>query len=217
MSLKSSIILPVLNQEDHISRIIREYHKALAKIEHEFILVVNPSSDNSLLVSHALVKELGKETVRVVPSKHKGWGRSVLIGLDKATGDILCYTNSSRTTPEDLGLAIRLAQFSPEQDYVIKAMRRFRKSRVRRIGSLIYNIEARTIFDLASWDVNGTPKVFSRNIYQKVHLKERGDLIDLEFLVESKRNGFLVTNPPPPVIRLVIGRHVPSHFSPITY
>ena len=45
---------------------------------------------------------------------------------------------------------------------VVKANRKIREHWTRRLGSLLYNLECRALFDLSNWDVNGTPKVFPR-------------------------------------------------------
>ena len=44
----------------------------------------------------------------------------------------------------------------------MKANRKIRDNWRRRLGSLLYNLECRALFDLANWDINGTPKVFPR-------------------------------------------------------
>jgi hypothetical protein len=45
----------------------------------------------------------------------------------------------------------------------VKANRKIRDHWSRRLGSLLYNLECRALFDLSVWDVNGTPKVFPRS------------------------------------------------------
>ena len=67
---------------------------------------------------------------------------------------------------------------------------------VRRIGSVLYNVECRTLFDLPVWDVNGTPKVFSRDVAGQLNLQEDGDLIDLEFIVRCTQLGVQILEVP---------------------
>jgi hypothetical protein len=42
------------------------------------------------------------------------------------------------------------------------------------------------LFDLACWDVNGTPKVFPRSCSRLLSLTREDDLIDLEFNVVAR-------------------------------
>jgi len=43
------------------------------------------------------------------------------------------------------------------------------------------------LFDLPTWDINATPKVFPRALYDALELKADGDLIDLEFYLKCRR------------------------------
>ncbi len=75
-------------------------------------------------------------------------------------------------------------------EVVLKANRRIRESRRRRLGSLLYNIECRALFDLSVWDINGTPKIFPRRFPALLDLRHDDDLLDLEFNVVCARNGY---------------------------
>jgi|SRR5712692_10303413 len=189
-----SIILPVYNQADHIAEIIEEYQTALARVQNprEFILVVNASHDNSLDACQKLAAD--DSTIRVLNSAQGGWGRAVKLGLEAAQGDLLCYTNSARTTAPDLLLLLLYGIANP--DSVIKANRKVRESWRRRFGSLLYNLECRAVFDLPYWDINGTPKVFPRSFDKLLTLSRNDDLIDLEFNVICRREDYPILEVP---------------------
>lgn len=191
---KVSIVLPVYNQADHIESLIKNYQTALQhiSIETEFVLVVNNSHDGSLVTCQNLASE--DSHIRVIHSEQGGWGLAVNLGLKDATGDLICYTNSARTSPEDLVLIIVYALSNV--NIVLKANRKIRESFRRRFGSLLYNLECRSLFDFAYWDVNGTPKVFPREFDALFNLKENGDLVDLEFLIACKDNDYPVLEIP---------------------
>ena len=180
-----SVILPIYNQADHLERIVEAYERALeaAGIEHELLLVVNGSRDASLEIARAVAERYA--AVRVFSEQRSGWGRAVKRGIREARGAHLAYTNSARTTDRDLTLMLLYARAFPET--IVKANRKIRESIVRRVGSLLYNIECRTLFDLSSWDVNGTPKVFPRSFQALLALQRDDDLIDAEFCAVSRR------------------------------
>ena len=183
-----SIVLPVHNQADHIAEIVEAYLAAVARLPHpvEVILVPNASTDGSDAVCLELAER--DERIRVVPVEQAGWGSSVKAGLSAARGDVLCYTNSARTTPEILMLALVYGTAYPE--VAIKANRRIRDNWRRRLGSVFYNLECRALFDLSVWDVNGTPKVFPRSFGKLLELDRDDDLIDLEFAVTCRRESY---------------------------
>jgi glycosyltransferase involved in cell wall biosynthesis len=189
-----SVVLPVHNQADHVGEVVREYETALERIPaaHELILVVNGCSDSSADVCRELESSLG--SVRVVESARGGWGRAVLLGLEASKGDVLAYTNLARTRAEELTLLLLYGLVHP--DVVVKANRKIRDSLYRRMGSLLYNLECRALFDLSYWDINGTPKVFPRSLGKLLELTRTDDLIDLEFHVVCRREGYRVLEVP---------------------
>jgi dolichol-phosphate mannosyltransferase len=189
-----SVVLPVHNQADHVVDVVREYETALARLPapHETILVVNGSTDRSSEVCRAL--ERSNPAIRVLESEKGGWGRAVLLGIAAAKGDLLCYTNLARTRAEDLTLLLLYGMVHP--DLVVKANRKIRDSAYRRLGSLLYNLECRALFDLSYWDINGTPKVFPRSLSKLLELSRKDDLLDAEFNVVCRREGYRVLEVP---------------------
>ena len=190
----TSLILPVHNQADHIARIIDSYQATLERLAgaYEVVVVPNACTDHSV----AVCRELGRrdERIRTVEQELGGWGRAVKAGLAAARGETLCYTNSARTSGEMLLLMLAYAAAYP--DVVLKANRRLRDSWQRRFGSLIYNLECRVLFDLATWDINGTPKIFPRRFSHLLELTSDDDLIDAEFNVVCQREGYPVIEVP---------------------
>jgi len=183
-----SIILPVFNQADHIRQAVGEYLQALSSVPFswEMILVVNGCRDDSWEQCQALAQ--ASPPICAILSRKAGWGRAVRQGLHAASGDFICYTNSARTRPQDLLLLLLYSYANPKT--VIKANRKIRESRQRRIGSLLYNIECRSLFDLPYWDINGTPKVFPREFQHLMNLSREDDLIDLEFHILCRRHRY---------------------------
>lgn len=183
-----SIVLPVHNQADHMRQVVEGHLAALSRVPHpaELILVPNACRDDSEAVCAALAA--AHPEVCVVRSPQGGWGAAVRCGLAAAHGDLLCYTNSARTTPEELTLLLLYAVAYPGT--VVKANRKIREGWVRRIGSLLYNLECRTLFDLSNWDINGTPKVFPRTFAKLLAVSRDDDLLDAEFNLICRRESY---------------------------
>ena len=184
----ASIVLPVHNQGDHLEGLVRGYLGVLTKlpIPYELVLVPNACRDHSVEVCRGLAAE--HDNVRVLELGGGGWGLAVRTGLREAQGDLLCYTNSARTSPELLTLSLIYAVAYP--NIMVKANRRIRDSLVRRLGSLLYNMECRVLFDLPTWDINGTPKVFPRKFEKLLSPEREDDLIDAELTVICQREGY---------------------------
>jgi glycosyltransferase involved in cell wall biosynthesis len=150
------------------------------------VLVPNACRDRSPDICRSLA--LRRDNVRVVELAEGGWGRAVRAGLAEASGDLLCYANSARTQPPMLTLMLVYAAAYPNA--VLKANRTIRDSFQRRVGSLLFNLECRALFDLPTMDVNGTPKVFPRSFARLLELTRDDDLIDVEFMLTCMREGY---------------------------
>jgi glycosyltransferase involved in cell wall biosynthesis len=183
-----SVVIPVYNQADHIERIVHEFEGELAKFPGtwEMILVVNGSRDGSSEVCAQLARE--NPSIHSIDSDRGGWGHAVKLGLQAANGDLLCYTNSARTSAQDLLLMLLYEVAYP--NVVVKANRKIRDSWRRRLGSLLYNLECRALFDLSQWDINGTPKIFPRSFSALLELTCDDDLIDAEFNAVCRRERY---------------------------
>ena len=189
-----SIVLPVHNQGPYIGGIVASYVAALEDIGRpcELVLAVNASRDDSLTVCEGLAARY--PPVRVIHDPEPGWGRAVKAGLRASRGDLLCYTNSARTSAAELRQVLLEAIANPGD--VIKATRQLRESWKRRLGSLLYNVECRALFGFSTRDVNATPKVFSRAHAALLMLTSDGDLLDAEFLMICAREGYRVREVP---------------------
>jgi glycosyltransferase involved in cell wall biosynthesis len=200
-----SIVLPVHNQADHIADIVDRYRQALEQLPgtFEYVLVTNACRDDSPAICAGLASGSGG-SIHAIDLELGGWGRAVRAGLAHATGDWLCYTNSARTSPELLASVLGYAGVYPE--VVVKAQRTVREHWQRRLGSVLYNLECRVLLDLASWDVNGTPKVFPRSFAGLLELERNDDLIDAEFLAVCRSAKYPLLEVPTVVIERHGGR-----------
>jgi glycosyltransferase involved in cell wall biosynthesis len=189
-----SIILPVHNDAAYLNEVVAEYESVLTRLStlHELILVPNGCRDQSPAICRQLSEK--HSSVRVVESERGSWGLAVKQGLAVARGDLLCYTNLARTGPADLLLLLLYAVAYP--NVVVKANRKIRESVIRRLGSLIYNLECRALFDLSYWDINGTPKIFPRTFVRLLALKREDDLIDAEFNLICREENYPVIEVP---------------------
>jgi glycosyltransferase involved in cell wall biosynthesis len=192
-----SVVLPCRNQADHIGQVLAWYAGPLSALgkPYELVVVPNACTDDT----EGVVRKLAEAdpTVRVVVNPQGGWGRSVLAGLAAARGELLCYTNSARTEPEQIPQLLGIYDASAAERVTLAKVRRERRGApMREIGSFFYNLEGRLLFGLPVGDVNGTPKVFPRSLYERAGLAETGDLIDLEFIAKADRLGARVVEMP---------------------
>jgi glycosyltransferase involved in cell wall biosynthesis len=191
----ASLVLPVRNQAEHVAFVVEGFLGAFQKLDRacELVLVPNGCRDASAEICAELAAER-PDRVRTVELTKAGWGRAINAGLEAARGEVLGYTNSARTTPETATLMLAYAIAYP--DTVLKATRRVRESMRRKVGSIVYNFECRRLFDLATWDVDGTPKLFPRSFHHLLRIDSSTDLFDLELLRRCRYAGYPVIEVP---------------------
>ncbi len=180
-----SVVLPCRDQEGHIEAALEQYFPPLSSLGKPFELVVVPNACTD--ATPQIVRNVAARhpEVRVVDNPRGGWGLSVLAGLRAARGDILCYANSARTDPAVIPPLLEL--YAANAPCLAKVCRESRGAPLRQAGSLLYNLEGRLLLGIRGRDVNGTPKVFPRALFEVVPLGEEGDLLDMELMARVSR------------------------------
>lgn len=191
----ASLVLPFHDQADHVAVVVRAFLAELAKLDRrcELVLVPNGCRDASPEICAELAARHPQE-IQVVALERGGWGRAVNAGLEAARGELLGYTNSARTTPATAMMMLAYAFAYP--DVMLKATRRSREGVGRKLGSVVYNFECRRLFDLATWDVDGTPKLFPRTFRHLLQIDSDSELFDLEVLRACRYAGYPVIEVP---------------------
>jgi hypothetical protein len=180
-----SLVLPVYNQADHIVDVVERMAAVFRGRPWEIILVPNACHDESPQLCRRLARR--HRGVRSIENPLGGWGLSVRVGLQAARGRFIGYTNSARTDPATVPELFNLIRKCPE--VLAKVRRTHRGHPLREFGSTLYNLECRLLFGTRSGDVNGTPKIFSKESYRRMHLTSDGDLLDAEVLAWCRRLG----------------------------
>lgn len=191
--VKFSIILPLYKQADHAVDLYNMYvsNLNLWSDSWELLFIVNGVNDGT---ADKLKKINTYNNVQVHYLEKGGWGRAVKCGLSKASGKYLCYTNSARTEITDLIMILKYAEVN--DDNVVKATRIIREALIRKMGSVLYNLECRLLFKVPVWDVNGTPKVIPQKIYKQINITSEDDLIDAEIIALCAKNNFRIIEIP---------------------
>jgi glycosyltransferase involved in cell wall biosynthesis len=180
-----SVILPLYKQVNHAEHLYNTYTSALDTLGEswELLFIVNGFDDGA---ADKLRSINTRPNVKVLYLEVGGWGRAVKYGLAQGTGKYLCYTNSARTEIDDLLMILNYAKVN--NDNVVKATRIIREKMTRKIGSTLYNLECRILYKVPIWDVNGTPKVLPRKVYDQLNITSDDDLIDAEIMIKCVRN-----------------------------
>ena len=185
-----SIVIPFFNEEDNVRDALNSIEYALKnnKIKYEIVAVDNGSSDRTEAILRELKENMGSlKIVRVHVNEGYGWG--IRCGLKEAAGEyigfmcgdnqiepkaILDVYNKVRIENLDLGKVRRVQRYD---------------GFIRKIISFFYNIICPKLFSIGEKDLNGTPKIFKRSIFEKLNLISKGWFIDAEIMIKVSRMG----------------------------
>lgn len=189
-----SLILPVVDEEKIIGKVVADIEKVLKNesIDYEIILVENESKDNTPEV----IKDMAGKNKRLkVTETKRGYGSAVLAGLKKASGEYISYMPSDGQI--EAAILGKLWQEIKKGKYdLVKIKRLNRESFMRSLRSKIFNLLAHLLFTIDMSDINGSPRIFLREKLKTLDLAFKDSFIDTEFAVKAHLLGWKIKEIP---------------------
>jgi glycosyltransferase involved in cell wall biosynthesis len=185
-----SIVIPLYNEEDNAAPVLKDIDYALktALKAYEIIAVNNGSIDNTGLVLKKLEQEIPSLKVITVPV-NQGYGWGILAGLKESSGSYVGFMcGDNQVEPAAL---IDVYNKAVNECLDLCKVRRIKRhdGAVRKIITFFYNIICPFLFSISAGDLNGTPKVFKRAVFEKLGLVSKGWFIDAEIMIKCARLG----------------------------
>ncbi len=188
---KVSIILPLYRQSKQVNKLIeiysliRQRHKSV----NEIIFVVNNGDETT----HRAIKKIQDDFFKVLFVSDGGWGKGIKEGVNHANGNWILYTNSARTHFDDLNRFLNESKFVSNQLY--KACRKSR-GMLRKMISKIMELEFAFFSGIHQTDINGTPKLLEKELFQNLDLIEDNVFIDSELTLKVRSRGLFFQDIP---------------------
>lgn len=183
--IEVSIVIPTLNEEQSIGLVLEGIRRQLPKAE---IIVVDSSDDKTAEIASSF-------GAIVIKQDKKGYGAAIRAGLNRAKGRILAFMDGDGTyDPSDLK---RLIDIVRRGDTDVATGLRFSSkpvgmSTARYIGNSIVNMVFSLLFLKKIRDTQTGMKVFSKDTYLKMSLKENGMPFSTEVLTEACRKSLRI-------------------------
>lgn len=186
-----TVIMPAYNEEDNIALAVEEVVvEVLNRVEGADLIVVNDGSRDQ---TAAILEQLQAKEPRlsVVNKTNSGHGPSLIVGMNKATGDFLFLVDSDRQIPLDC--FPRLWEAAREYDAVIGTRESRQDPKFRLMLSSVIRVVINTVFGVQASDVNTPCKVFKRKIWQEIYARLQNDAIlapSLLIPIYAKRHNY---------------------------
>jgi len=190
-----SVIIPAYNEAHNIAKTLKNVERALDKIDrpHEVIVV----SDGSTDATAAVARRLKLKHVRVINyPKNRGKGYALTVGTNASKGEMVTFFDAGGDfDATQIDKFIKLMEVFDAQ--IVIGSKRHPASRVnypldRQIGSRLYQLLIRLLFNLNIKDTQTGLKLFRRDVLAKILPRAlvKRYAFDLELLVIAKHLGY---------------------------
>jgi len=184
---KVSIVIPTMNEEASIGRVIDEVRAALTGWEHEILIVDTDSRDKTRAIAAA-------KGARVVDEPRRGYGRAYKTGFAAAEGEVVATLDADFTYPADRIPELAQLVASGEADFVsgdrLSKIEEGAMSGMHRVGNAILNLTFCRLFGFDVRDSQSGMWVFRRAILDGLSVKSDRMAFSEELKLEVLRGGW---------------------------
>ncbi|MEC7640693.1 MAG: glycosyltransferase family 2 protein [Nitrospinota bacterium] len=210
-----SIVIPFFNEEPNVEGVLKEIIRLLAdhRIDYEIIAVNNGSTDGTGEIIETFSAANDRVKILSVPV-NQGYGNGILEGLKKASGRHLGYSDGDgQNDGESIVGCYKELQISPELELAKGVPRKIEENFFRKFVSKVYNFLVSTLFGIEATGINCKPKIFTRQLYEKLNPESKDWFIDAEIMIKCTRMNVRYVEYP---IKVLQRKEGASHVSPKT-
>lgn len=182
--MELSVVIPFYNEEDNVRDVLESIDSVLkgTGIDYEIIPVNNGSLDRTGEILQGL--SIGNKRLKIVTvDVNEGYGLGIREGLKAGSGRYIGFMCGDNQVEPDTILAVY--RKAKEENLDLCKVERIKRydGLSRRVISFFYNIICPALFGIKSTDLNGTPKVFRKEIYDKLGIISKRWFIDGEIMI----------------------------------
>lgn len=188
-----SAVIPAYNEAKSLPLLIEEYKKAKNNIKFQLVIVDNGSSDGTREYLAEEIKKKENKFIKVVAiEKNIGYGNGIHQGLKNCDAEIISWSHADmQCSPEDIFKGYELYKTLNNPFILVKGHRidRDKKSLILTYGLAVYSfIILLKFFN----DINGQPKIFSKDLFAKFQNPPKGFSYDLYVQYIALKNKYKV-------------------------
>ena len=168
--MELTIIIPCFNEADNISLIVKRFIRCKPKnLSAELLLINNGSSDTSEKEIICYSKKYPDVRYFSI-EKNIGYGNGIWVGLQKATGDFLCWTHADMQTDikECFEAYNMMMSLDKKKTSYIKGERVDGRSKIERLLSFGMEIVEFIILGKYLSEINAQPNLFHKSFIYKL-------------------------------------------------
>lgn len=184
-----SISIPFYNEEPNVKRVLEDSIQILTanNVDFEIIAIDNGSSDQT----GKIIKEIAEKNARIKLLRveiNQGYGNGIIAGLKASKGRFIGYMDGDgQIDPEAVLGCYKELLISDQFDLAKGFPRGIPGSFIRRYISKFYNAFVTSLFRIETLGINCKPKIFKRELFEKLNLESKDWFIDAEIMIKATR------------------------------
>jgi glycosyltransferase involved in cell wall biosynthesis len=196
ITLRASVVVPCFNECETITELLDRVQAV--PIDKEVIVVDDGSTDGSRELLRRRVEERHDIVLKLLP-RNRGKGAAVREGLQAASGDVIIIQDADlEYDPADYPILLRPIQTGKAK--VVYGSRFLGEHKAmyfwHSLGNRLLTLLCNVLFDTTLTDMETCYKVFTRDIAQRLKLREPGWGFDPEITARILRMGYRIYEVP---------------------
>jgi len=184
-----SLVIPFYNEEKNVREVISGLSDTFERssADYELILVNNGSSDKTPQILESLARKKPDAIKVVHVSVNQGYGCGIINGLKRVSEEYVGFMDGDgQIKPSDV---LRVYSKLIDEDLDLCQVKRVAREDgpIRKFISYCYNFVFRFLFSLNVKDINATPKIMRRDIYEKLDLVSKDWFLDAEVIIKCTK------------------------------
>lgn len=186
--MKVTIIIPTINEEKAIGRVICEIPLSLLKKKYdvEVLVIDGASTDKTAKIAEG-------HGAKVITEKRKGYGRAYKTGFERATGEIIVTADGDYTYPMTVIPELIEKLEKDNLDFIttnrFKYMDKKSVRNLHKIGNAILTSFTRNLFSIDIKDSQSGMWIFRKKILDRLVMKSDGMPFSEEIKIEAYTKG----------------------------
>lgn len=193
--MKLSIIIPLYNEPETVLSVLDHLQKISLPsfVESREIIVVDDCSTDSSLKNVEQYQLRHPEIILLHHEKNMGKGRAVRTGIEKSTGDVILIQDSDlELSPSDIPamlnamheLNVEFVNGSRYLHGLVRPLASYRRYIVNRLFTFLTSV----LINVRLTDMACGYKLFTRNLYNRIKLKENRFGFEAELIIKALRD-----------------------------
>ena len=193
-----TIVIPCYNEKNNLDTLLEKFKEILNEYDFiKIILVDNGSTDKSdkIIKNNIIFNYKNFKLIQI--NKNIGYGHGIIKGLEQVDTEFYSWTHADLQT--DIKDVVKAFKLHKEKlitgNYIIKGKRK-KRNLLDSFFTICMSFLTTILTLSIQYDINAQPKIFTKEIFNKLKNPPNDFMLDLYFMIIIKKLKFKIINFP---------------------